>query len=71
MAGAHVHGAPTTGSSKARADNPGLLPSGRPARGLSLAAESLLVVAVDVVQATNDERQLEPMLNKVVALLDT
>jgi transposase len=33
-----------------------------------VAADSLLVVAVDVVQATNDKQQLEPMLNKVVAL---
>src|SRR5450432_76369 len=31
-------------------------------------ADSLLVVAVDVVQATNDKQQLQPMLNKVVAL---
>ncbi len=29
---------------------------------------SLLVVAVDVVQAANDKQQLEPMLNQVVAL---
>jgi hypothetical protein len=36
-----------------------------------VAADSLLVVAVDVVQATNDKRQLAPMLNKVVALSDT
>jgi transposase len=33
-----------------------------------VAAGSLLVVATDVVQATNDKQQLEPMLNKVVAL---
>jgi transposase len=31
-------------------------------------ADSLLVVATNVVQATNDKRQLQPMLNKVVAL---
>ena len=31
-------------------------------------ADSLLVVAVDVVQAANDKPQLEPMLNQVVAL---
>jgi transposase len=35
-----------------------------------VAADSLLVVAVDVVQATNDKQQLQPMLNKVVALPD-
>jgi transposase len=35
-----------------------------------VAAGSLLVVATDVVQATNDKQQLEPMLNKVVALPD-
>ena len=33
-----------------------------------VAADSLLVVAVDVVQAANDKQQLEPMLNQVVAL---
>jgi hypothetical protein len=33
-----------------------------------VAADSLLVVAVDVVQATTDKQQLEPMLNQVVAL---
>jgi hypothetical protein len=33
-----------------------------------VAAGSLLVVATDVVQAANDKQQLEPMLNKVVAL---
>jgi transposase len=31
-------------------------------------ADSLLVVATDVVQATNDKRQLQPMLGKVTAL---
>jgi len=36
-----------------------------------VAADSLLVVATDVVQATNDKQQLQPMLNKVVALPDT
>jgi transposase len=36
-----------------------------------VAADSLLVVAVDVVQAANDKQQLQPMLNKVVALPDT
>ena len=36
-----------------------------------VAAGSLLVVATDVVQAANDKQQLEPMLNKVVALPDT
>jgi transposase len=35
-----------------------------------VAADSLLVVAVDVVQAANDKQQLQPMLNKVVALPD-
>ena len=35
-----------------------------------VAAGSLLVVATDVVQAANDKQQLEPMLNKVVALPD-
>jgi transposase len=35
-----------------------------------VAADSLLVVAADVVQAANDKQQLEPMLNKVVALPD-
>ncbi len=34
----------------------------------AVAAGSLLVVAVDVVQAPNDKQQLEPMLGKVVAL---
>jgi transposase len=33
-----------------------------------VAADSLLVVAVEVVQAANDKQQLQPMLNKVVAL---
>jgi transposase len=33
-----------------------------------VAEGSLLVVAVDVVQAANDKQQLEPMLNKVMAL---
>jgi transposase len=33
-----------------------------------VAAGSLLVVATDVVQAANDKQQLQPMLNKVVAL---
>src|SRR5580700_2722513 len=33
-----------------------------------VAEGSLLVVAVDVVQAANDKQQLEPMLNQVVAL---
>jgi transposase len=35
-----------------------------------VAAGSLLVVAVDVVQAANDKQQLQPMLNKVTALPD-
>ena len=35
-----------------------------------VAADSLLVVAVDVVQSLNDKQQLEPMLNQVVALPD-
>jgi hypothetical protein len=30
-----------------------------------VAADSLLVVAADVVQAANDKQQLQPMLNKV------
>jgi hypothetical protein len=33
-----------------------------------VAAESLLVIAVDVVQAPNDKRQIAPMLEKVDAL---
>jgi transposase len=33
-----------------------------------VAADSLLVVAVDVVQAPNDKQQLEPMLNKIAEL---
>ena len=33
-----------------------------------VAAESLLVVATDVVQAPNDKQQLHPMLNKLTAL---
>ena len=33
-----------------------------------VAADSLLVVAVDVVQAANDKQQLQPMLNQVTAL---
>jgi hypothetical protein len=33
-----------------------------------VAADSLLVVAADVVQAANDKQQLEPMLNKLAAL---
>ena len=36
-----------------------------------VAADRLLVVAVDVVQAANDKQQLQPMLNKIVALSDT
>jgi transposase len=35
-----------------------------------VAADSLLVVAVDVTQAANDKQQLQPMLNKVAALPD-
>jgi transposase len=34
----------------------------------AVAAGSLLVVAVDVVQATNDKGQVEPMLEKIAAL---
>ena len=34
----------------------------------AVAAGSLLVVAADVVQATNDKQQLEPMLDKLAAL---
>jgi hypothetical protein len=34
----------------------------------AVAAGSLLVVAVDVVQAPNDKQQLEPMLGKIAAL---
>ena len=33
-----------------------------------VAADSLLVVATDVVQATNDKQQLEPMVEKLKAL---
>ena len=36
----------------------------------AVAAGSLLVVAVDVVQAPNDKRQVEPMLEKVADLPD-
>jgi len=36
----------------------------------AVASGSLLVVAVDVVQATNDKQQLQPMLSKVAALPD-
>jgi IS5 family transposase len=36
-----------------------------------VAGGSLLVVAADVVQAANDKQQLQPMLDKVVALPDT
>jgi transposase len=36
----------------------------------AVAAGSLLVVAVDVVQAANDKQQLEPMLGKIGALPD-
>ena len=34
----------------------------------AVAADSLLVVAVDVVQAPNDKQQLEPMLDKIAEL---
>jgi transposase len=34
----------------------------------AVAAESLLVVAADVVQAPNDKQQLQPMVNKLAAL---
>ena len=34
----------------------------------AVAASSLLIVAVDVVQAANDKQQLEPMLEKIGAL---
>jgi hypothetical protein len=34
----------------------------------AVAADSLLVVATDVVQAPNDKQQLEPMLDKIAAL---
>ncbi len=36
----------------------------------TVAADSLLVVAVDVVQAPNDKQQIEPMLEKISALPD-
>src|SRR3984957_9974821 len=36
----------------------------------AVAADSLLVVAVDVVQAPNDKQQLEPMLGKLAVLPD-
>jgi len=36
----------------------------------AVAAESMLVVAIDVSQAANDKQQLEPMLGKIDALLD-
>ncbi len=35
-----------------------------------VAADSLLVIATEVVQAANDKQQLQPMLNKVTALPD-
>ena len=35
-----------------------------------VAADSLLVVAVDVVQAPNDKQQIEPMLGKIAELPD-
>jgi len=35
-----------------------------------VAADSLLVVAADVVQAPNDKQQLEPMLGKIAGLAD-
>lgn len=35
-----------------------------------VAADSLLVIATNVVQATNDKQQLAPMLNKIAALPD-
>ena len=35
-----------------------------------VAADSLLVVATDVVQAANDKQQLQPMLNRVITLPD-
>ena len=34
----------------------------------AVAADSLLVVAADVVQAPNDKQQLEPMLRKIAEL---
>src|SRR6202043_4091997 len=34
----------------------------------AVAADSLLVVAADVVQAPNDKQQLEPMLGKIAEL---
>jgi transposase len=37
----------------------------------AVAAGSLLVVAVDVVQAANDKQQLEPILSKLAALPET
>lgn len=36
----------------------------------AVAADSLLAIAIDVVQATNDKQQLEPMLGKIAALPD-
>ncbi len=36
----------------------------------AVAAESLLVIAVEVVQAPNDKQQIEPMLGKIGALPD-
>jgi hypothetical protein len=35
-----------------------------------VAAESLLVIAADVVQAPNDKQQIAPMLEKTAALPD-
>jgi transposase len=37
----------------------------------AVAADSLLVVAADVTQATNDKQQVEPMLGKLAGLADT
>jgi transposase len=36
----------------------------------AVAADSLLVIAVDVVQAPNDKQQIEPMLKQIAALPD-
>ena len=36
-----------------------------------MAVESLLVIAVEVVQAANDKQQVAPMLGKIDALPET
>ena len=35
----------------------------------AVTADSLLVIAADVVQAPNDKQQIEPMLNQILSLI--